>query len=698
MPFQKISGNFVELSVDNYIGTIRAGGTVSDLGFKTYKESNAGQAPISGTGGSPGISLSLNTTAPLSSDADLRLVKDSTNRQGEGFAVDFTIQNRHIAKVLQISFDTELISGTYTNPSTTQSGTFTVVSTSCTITANHSLIAGQSVYVNFPGGTSPVSGQYVITSVVAGVSFTFTVASGSGTGVACTWQTRGSLRVYIIQNPTTSPIVIEPVNTDIQYGIANQKIKHIASFQTGAVGTSYRLIIHVGNNSINAYTINFNNFKIWETTQSIGSVITDWQSYPSTTVVQGWGTVNTSQLMWRRYGGNIEILGRITSGTVSASEIQFPLPSGLITSNNIQSGRYNKGYYIRDASQTSINKFPIIIQPTKNYFNIGLENSSSTNALSPANGNSITSNESGSIETSIPIQGWGSNVAMSSDTGDGRVVSGRYTTMTSTGSLTANTTTLKFSTLSKDTHNIYNPATGVLTIPISGDYYFLFGELHQGTIDTRIRIYINNYASDFIGIVKNAGFNNISGFIPNLKSGDLVDFRFANNVTTTQTSAASFSWYRISAGTQQIASSENFNLQYTTISNSHNSSGNLLDLIYTTLVKDSHGAYNTTTGIFTAPMSGCYDIEAQVVFSANATGYRAIVITNTSNTFIARGTELNANAFVGNLGMASVSFKSYPMLAGQQIKIRYIQNSGGTLALSSDSTWNRLSITRVGNY
>ena len=88
MPFQKISGNFVELSVDNYIGTIRSGGTVSDLGFKTYKESNIGQAPVSGTGGTPGIALSLNTSAPLSSDADLRLVKDSVNRQGGTTAIN----------------------------------------------------------------------------------------------------------------------------------------------------------------------------------------------------------------------------------------------------------------------------------------------------------------------------------------------------------------------------------------------------------------------------------------------------------------------------------------------------------------------------------------------------------------------------------------------------------------------------------
>jgi hypothetical protein len=688
MPFQKISGNFVELSVDNYIGTIRAGGTVSDLGFKTYKESNVGQAPVSGTGGSPGISLSLNTTAPLSSDADLRLVKDSTNRQGEGFAVDFTIQNRHIAKVLQISFDTELISGTYTNPSPIQSGTFTVVSTTCTITANHSLIAGQSVYVNFPGGASPVSGQYVITSVVAGVSFAFTVASGSGTGVACTWQTRGSLRVYIIQNPTTSPIVIEPVNTDIQYGIANQKIKHIASFQTGAVGTSYRLIIHVGNNSTNGFTVDFANFKIWETTQSIGSVITDWQSYTPT--FTNCGTVTGVDVKWRRVGGSIQVRGVFTTGIIVNALQTFTLPNGLIPDLNWTSGNGTLiGYITRNISGE--NNTNSLIGRNTNLISIGGNiafSTGSNNPLATPNNNFIGSNELQNFYLETPIQGWGSSVAMSSDTGDGRVVVARYTGWVAQA-LTASSTRLRFSTLSYDTHSSYNNSTGVFTAPISGYYRWSF--VGRFDFQARVDIYVNNtFYESSADLASPSPYNNLFSGQVFLVAGQTLDFRTANSGNATATGGiTSFSIERISSGSQIIASSETVACKYTS-NNGQIISATYSTLIYEDIVFDTHGAYNITTGRFTAPMSGKY-----LVHCTGNTGQPFVLgIKKNSTTSIFFDSTLVNYSGQGTI-VPSVLTSIIDLNAGDNILIASYSSPSANLN-ASNSNLNQLSITRLG--
>ena len=113
MALNKISSEVVEINVDNYIESVfKAGNSLSDLGWSSYVDS-AGVNPVDGLGGSPNITTSLNTSSPLSGDADLRIVKDAVNRQGQGIGYNFTIENRHLAKVLQITFDMELISGTY---------------------------------------------------------------------------------------------------------------------------------------------------------------------------------------------------------------------------------------------------------------------------------------------------------------------------------------------------------------------------------------------------------------------------------------------------------------------------------------------------------------------------------------------------------------------------------------------------------
>lgn len=624
MPLNKLNENFSEIDKENYIGTIRLALSNSDNGWSNYADSPAIN-PIDGLGGTPGSTLTQNTSSPLSGLVDFRFTKDASNRQGEGFSYGFSISNRHLAKVLQITFDCELISGTYSS---------------------------------------------------------------------------GDLRVSIIQNPTGTPVLIEPVNTSIQLGIINQRVKVIASFQSHVSITSYRLCIHVSSTSTSAYTVDFNNFRIWEPPQSIGAVITDWQSYTPTLV--SFGTTTNQDFQWRRVGGNMEIQGRWTTGTSTAVEARIPLPFGTIDSTRIPAIRVVGSATFNGSSSTYFGIY-VLGEPSVSYLTLGIQTSTAS-AIAKINGNAL-GNFSYTVYASIPLSGWGSTVAMSSDTGDGRVVAFQIKKTSSQTGLSVGFTKVTWQNIQIDTHGSWDSTNNEYIIPISG-IYNINSTVRYDSIATgdyiEALIYVNGitvsefhyeYSGSTDGLVEvNRNLN--------LTAGQRISIvgRNAIRVYTLGQGGANFSIERISTSNQQIGLSESVNVLYTTVSNSHNSSGNLLDLVYGTRVKDSHSSYNTTTGIFTAPMSGCYDIEGQVVFSANATGYRAIVITNTSNTNLARGTELNANAFVGNLGMASVSFKSYPMLAGQQIKLRYIQNSGGTLALSSDSTWNRLSITMVGNF
>jgi len=94
----------------NYITNPNA--ATNTTGWTTYADA-AGSAPVDGAGGSPNVTFSRSTSTPLRGSADFNLVKDAANRQGEGVATDFTIDLADQAKVLQVSFDYEVLSGTY---------------------------------------------------------------------------------------------------------------------------------------------------------------------------------------------------------------------------------------------------------------------------------------------------------------------------------------------------------------------------------------------------------------------------------------------------------------------------------------------------------------------------------------------------------------------------------------------------------
>lgn len=73
-------------------------------GWATYADA-AGTEPVDGTGGSPTVTFTRNTSSPIRDSADFLFTKDAADRQGEGFSYDFTIDEADINKSLYISFD-----------------------------------------------------------------------------------------------------------------------------------------------------------------------------------------------------------------------------------------------------------------------------------------------------------------------------------------------------------------------------------------------------------------------------------------------------------------------------------------------------------------------------------------------------------------------------------------------------------------
>ena len=522
--------------------------TTPNYPWRLYNDSAA--VPVDGTGGTAAITLVRNTTTPLNPLGDFEVAKAGVSAQGSGFSTDFTIDRRHLGRVLQVSFDAMLKGGTYT---------------------------------------------------------------------------AGAIRVYLIQDPTGTPVVIEPVNTTLQLGLSDVKVKHIASFQTPIDVTSYRLCIHVYGSDTNSWTISYTNFKVWEPIANYGAIITDWQSYIPTT--QGIGVISNSSLRWRRVGSNLEIRGNFRTGTTSADEFRLGFPNGYVANTPTTASDDVEvcGYLARDVLD-NLSNLVILAKNNRNYVTIGhIASDISRNPFVALNGNTaVSSNQDLSLYLSIPIQGWGSNMALSSDAGSGRPVVGVYTGHTGI-TFTANVTTFKFNTLAKDSHNCYNPLTGVVTIPEAGDYVFSISNLGTG-IGAGGFMYVYKNGVILPGIVMGyltpGQTENVGTVINDLKTGDTIDFRSPNTPTTGTDTNITFSFFKINSGSQILARDEDVFVEaYCATNRTINSS---TDLRWDTITKDTHGAMNTTTGVFTAPKSGFYSFKGHISPTGVINGYTRI--------------------------------------------------------------------------
>lgn len=95
--------------IKNYIANGHA--EVNTSGWSTYADA-AGTRPVDGTGGTPTLTFTRSTTAPVSGQASFLLTSPGTV-QGQGVSYDFTIDAKDKAKVLQLNFDYLVNSGTF---------------------------------------------------------------------------------------------------------------------------------------------------------------------------------------------------------------------------------------------------------------------------------------------------------------------------------------------------------------------------------------------------------------------------------------------------------------------------------------------------------------------------------------------------------------------------------------------------------
>jgi hypothetical protein len=190
---------------------------------------------------------------------------------------------------------------------------------------------------------------------------------------------------------------------------------------------------------------------------------TDWAvGTPNT--LQGLGSITSDFFIWRRNGGNLEMMGSFITGTVTALELQvgFPTEAGNISASSNIGGRVLVGNW--GNNNASADSFLPNTVAGDTFINLGRTTVSAGVANSMLN-----SSEFQSFSVSVPIEEW-------SAYGEGVVTDGELTDSVIVNckgnggeSITANVTDVPF-TVVTDSTGSFSGAT--FTAPSPGRYSF----------------------------------------------------------------------------------------------------------------------------------------------------------------------------------------------------------------------------------
>lgn len=488
-----------------------------------------------------------------------------------------------------------------------------------------------------------------------GVNFDF---NASSTFVASSGQVGSDSDleawIYDVTNAKLIPVSPKVITAN---GANNFTFK--GTFQSASNSLSYRFLLHSATSNKNAtgWTFKGDNFYVGQQVTAQGSPINDWLSYPATSAIVGFGTPTAVNMASKRVGDSLCVQGVFTTGTPTAVLGQIPIGyNGSVGNVVIDTTRIAPATLLNSLGQSGgTSSVFYTLAPTANqsYVNFSIQDASHS-ANTAVNGNAGIS--SGYIMQiapfCVPIVGWSSNALMSADT-YGNVVSASVG-LTTGYTPTANTG-LIYDTVIKDTTGSYNISTGVYTAPTSGQYVI---SIIASSATASYYVVINGVAQTYLTTTNNI----TSGLaVYPLKAGDQVQIftdstqalggasgvRFTNfcsiyqlqgpaAVTTTETIAAA---YNIASSTTQTGGSPE---------------------IFTVKLFDTHSAYNTSTGIFTAPVSGYYD------FTTNG---QSTTVSATTLTIYVNGAQRGIGANdVTATARSGASFK-VQLLAGDQAYI-----------------------------
>lgn len=484
------------------------------------------------------------------------------------------------------------------------------------------------------------------------------------------------------------------------------------TFQTTSNSTQYRLVIYNANATAGAISMYFDDFSVGPQITATGADVGDWIAY--TPVFQGLGTVTSNSAWYRRVGDSVEVWGRVTAGTTTAVPFSVGLPTGMIADGT----KYVSTQTIMGEMQSlsgaaawnqSAGAVGWLFANTSNAVNMNFAVATTTSALTPANGNTIiSSGQSFAYKFTVPITGWSSNTIMSNDT-DTRVVTLSVQGSTTALASVANTQIVN-PTVINDTHGGYNASTGVYTVPVSG-YYDVYGYIgaagSAGSANQAfIALLFKNGSQVFSGpsFVWNSSVSlnpsaGISGTIQ-CNAGDTLALN-GRNTTGSSISLAggtnSTLMITRRSGPATIAATETVAAHYHGSTATLPQIGSIVAFALATKDFDSHSAYNTSTGLFTCPVSGKYRVSAHIHSSSSAAAVSNVLDMRIYKSGVQQSQVLKPAYTTTAVEHGILITDTVSCLAGDTIAIFAAQNLNGTTLAVANDTSTFFAIERIGN-
>ena len=504
--------------------------------------------------------------------------------------------------------------------------------------------------------------------------------------------------VYVYEGTWGSGSFVQPVNF-----VLDGSGVYEGTFQPTAGESNYSLVLYVTDDSTaNDWTLSVDNVQVGPQEKIYGPVVTEWKRQDDL-LTTTWDTYfDVKEISWRRVGDNLEavVYTHLDDGAATGN-YDLQMPSGLnidtdkLTSAETASSLWgaitqaagNRDYDVHGSVLTATT---IRLRADQS----GGRNISATYPIDWASGDYVN------YRFSVPIQGWGGTTLLSSEAA-GRVVAARFTD--ASGQAVTDTNTISWNTVAFDTHAGFD-GTDTWTVPVSG-YYAVTVNMGSNSVAASLGNYFSAYvyknasiagqagAADFCANTGARSYQSGGSVTMYAAAGDTISARFSENIPAVNLqSNANLNFMEIKRieGPQSIAASEVVAAKYRSDAGASYTNGQTI--VYEDRIKDTHNAYNTSTGVYTCPVSGWYHIAANSLDPAFGGPNSARMGLEKDTTLIDRGPILSAPT----TGSYSISIATSEYCeAGGQFEIIVEHNETNWTQVTTAS-WNNLAIHRIG--
>lgn len=643
----------LQAGVKNYIS---GGDAESGAGlWATYKDA-AGVAPVDGVGGVPTLSQpTVSSTAPLADANSFLLVHPTSNTQGEGFApTDFTIDSYLQAKMVKISFDYLISSGTFVAGSDSVNSDIMVYVYDVT---NAKLVDSLSVNKLY-SNSSTLAAKYEATFQAAYNSTVYRLILHNATTTTAAF----TLKVdNIAVNPSTGP-------------------------PSGSITTPWA-----------QYTMTIGGTT---TAPTKGTVAVD-KAF--------WRRVGDS--MEITYNYRQTAVGAAGSGTY-----YFPLPSGYVVDTTKLGVLSSVGTLVGSAQAYAGSIFTGTVWYLGSSA-LSIQVSNDTTAVNSL-GSGFAGLGNGTVEYSfaakVPIVGW-DIPSQISDGYDGRQIGAKYTISGSQTITDASITTMIWNSTAGggyDDLGAMNTSTGVYTFKSAGRYLACSGLNTTGSVSMAAA---NRYSVNYRisgGSAKTLSYNIVAGTVTeqpmvagcdfiNVVAGDYLEIVAYFDLNAANYNIGGSSYFSINKmnGSATVAVSPTVNAIYTSTAAQSfiNGSNNIINMA--TKEEDSFGA--VTTGAswqFVAPTPGIYEVvitQTLSVGSSTAYGFQHLLYKNGAAAKYGPVMNGTTSSLSSNFGMTSTM--QVRLNTGDYITPYLYNFSGANKNASANGNENHITIKKIGN-